>query len=269
MNVFRRGSNFSKQLAAIRAQTHKVHKIFVWENGADESDAQPGVIVMRSSENLGVWARFAAGLNAETDFLWVIDDDTIPGARWLENALATFQEHPGVIGSRGLRFHTPHSYTLYEEFGPNNPNSQVEQVDIVGHNWIFPRSWLAFFWTELGNRFENPLAGEDIHLSFAVKKHLGLGTFVPPHPNSDPSLWGELPDSKFDGKGSEAISQNPKSMRRFELAYAHYIDQGFEPMCIEKGAADNGLLSVQAKLVSRFPYLSQRVAQRLGIRKKR
>lgn len=268
MNVFKRGRNFADQLRAIQTQTHKVEDILVWENGEDAADPRESLTIIRSNKNLGVWARFAAALNTSSDFVWVIDDDTIPGPLWLENALGTFKTSPGVIGSRGLRFRSQHSYTLYDEFGPNNPSSDIQPVDIVGHNWIFPREWLGLFWTEYANKFDSPLAGEDIHLSFAVKKHLGLQTFVPPHPEHDTARWGELPDTKFSGRGRESISQNPKSMLRFEKAYAHYIDLGFSPLCLTTGMELSITEQMEAKLISRFPHTIQSIAGFLNLKKR-
>ena len=236
LNVFRRGANFQLQLEAIKGQTYKVEEILVWENGVDSVAIDPLLESKhaRSETNLGVWARFAFALNAKSDFVWIIDDDVIPGTQWLENAMSTFDSHNGVIGSRGLRFRGDISYSLYDEYGAHNPNGEVEQVDIVGHNWLFPRRWLSVFWQEYGNAFNSDLAGEDIHLSFAVQKHLGLGTFVPPHPSDRREMWGELQsESLFDGTDKSAISKQSKSLRRFENAYRHYIKLGFRPLVHE------------------------------------
>jgi len=272
LNVFRRGKNLEKQLKAIENQSHKVDEIIIWENGEDQTPANlvGWTHLARSAKNLGVWARFAFALNGKADFIWMIDDDTIPGARWLENALATFAETPGVIGSRGLRFRSQHSYTLYDEVGPNAPNSTIEAVDIVGHNWVFPRVWLGYFWAEYPSRFPGELAGEDIHLSYAVKKHLGLGTFVPPHPTDKKELWGEIQDEnepEFNGRDSAAISQNPASMRRFELAFKHYIEKGFTLLSAGNEGEFRFFTDMAAKSIARFPSASQRLARALRFRK--
>lgn len=274
MNIFRRGPNFADQISAIRSQTHKVSEILVWENGADKSGFElsqdQSVWGARASRNLGVWARFSFALNSKSDFVWVIDDDSIPGPMWLESVLDEFAKAPGVYGSRGLRFFGTSSYSLYEEFGPNKNNSKTEQVDIVGHNWVFPRSWLQYFWAEYGNAYSSDLAGEDIHLSFAVQKHLGLGTFVPPHPPSNQDVWGEVPKlAKLDGASSEAISRQPKSLKRFEDAYSHYISLGFEPML---GQSEKNLLArlayeAQSAGLRRAPNLVHKIARALRISK--
>ena len=275
MNVFRRGSNFDDQIAAIKSQTHRVSEILVWENGSDrsgfENSEDQSVWGARASKNLGVWARFAFALNTKSEFVWVIDDDSIPGPRWLESVLSEFSKSPGVYGSRGLRFYGTSSYSLYEEYGALRNSSITEQVDIVGHNWVFPRDWLQYFWAEYGNAFPSDLAGEDIHLSYAVQKHLGLGTFVPPHPPSNLEVWGEVPNvAKLDGASNEAISKQPRSLKRFESAYSHYISLGFKPMIdqSEKQVISRLVYEAQAVGLRSAPHLIHKLARALKITKR-
>lgn len=232
LNVYKRSENLQAQLGAIAAQTLPVSETLIWENGEEISAKPFEALRARSDSNLGVWARFAFALNSNSEFVWIIDDDAIPGPGWLESAIRTHKRTGGLVGSRGLRFRTKSSYTLYEEFGPNSPNDQVEEVDIVGHNWVFPREWLGVFWAEIGSRFHNIRAGEDIHLSYATQKHLGVGTFVPPHPANNRTIWGEQPAAEAHfGRDEHAISRSMESMKKFEDAYAHYIRRGFQPMC--------------------------------------
>lgn len=273
MNVFKRPENFESQLAAIRRQTHPVNQVMVWINGDAElkSEVTKNLIIGRCSENLGVWARFAFALTAKSDFVWLIDDDTIPGDHWLESALSSFQAQPGVIGSRGLRFAGKESYLIYSEMGPSSANETIQEVDIVGHNWIFPRTWLSIFWAEYSNAMPSEISGEDIHLSFSIKKHLGLGTFVPPHPREQKAIWGELSDlPDADGTDSAAISRSPGALAKFEKAYKHYIRLGFTPLAVQTTRP----VSVRSKtwvigtFASRFPAALQWLAKFLGVKKR-
>jgi hypothetical protein len=269
LNVFRRSKNFQSQVDAIEAQSVCVNEILVWENGEDSIKDSRIDVHARSSSNLGVWARFTYALNASSDYVWVIDDDSIPGKRWLESAIHTQKLTGGLVGSRGLRFRTKSSYTLYDEFGPNNPSSEIHEVDIVGHNWFFPREWLGAFWSLYPDRFPGGLAGEDIHLSFAVQKVLGAGTFVPPHPIDDRTLWGEQPASEAEfGSDEAAISRNPRSMKKFEDAYAHYIGRGFAPMCTRDKEHQPGVSDrLAARMIAANPSFAQRLTQVIGLRK--
>jgi len=230
LNVFKRPESFNLQLGAVLNQTVKPNQIFVWENG--EASVPSGLardlIHVRSSRNLGVWSRFALALNSNADYICILDDDTIPGRRWVENCLASMRQKEGLYGARGLRFESKYSYSLYEEFGVHNPNDSVEIVDIVGHAWFFRREWLAAYWGEYINAFDEALAGEDMHFSFALQKTLGLPTLVPPHPQNNLEFWGSLPDTaKRLGTSNVAISKSPRAMDKFERALRHYRSKGF------------------------------------------
>lgn len=269
LNVYKRSANLSSQLEAIKSQTVPVKEILIWENGEETSNSNFNGIRARSDSNLGVWARFAFALNASSEFVWLIDDDAIPSPGWLESALRTHKLTGGVIGSRGLRFRTSSSYTLYEEFGPNKPHDQLQEVDIVGHNWILPRDWLGVFWSEIGNRFNDTMAGEDIHLSYAAQKHLGVGTFVPPHPANDRSIWGEQPAEEADfGQDNHAISRSTASMRKFEQAYAHYIGHGFKPLCLRSESSKERTWDrMMGAAVRSNPRFAHKLARLLGLTK--
>lgn len=230
LNVFKRSANFSMQVAAVRAQTIPPVEILVWENGEETvADLRvEEIVVARANRNFGVWSRFAFALNASGDYILILDDDTIPGKKWIENCLSTIKTHPGLLGTRGLRFSSKYSYAGYSEVGLYSPNQEIERADIVGHAWFFRRELLAAFWAEYPNRFPEALSGEDIHFSFAIQKVLGLNTFVPPHPPNDIEMWGSKPDLAKDlGSDKVAISKEMGSLEKFEKAYSHYISLGF------------------------------------------
>lgn len=272
LNVFKRSKSLAQQLAAIKAQSVPVNKILVWENGVESvPDAlREGLIIARASENLGVWARFAYALNADTEFILMLDDDTIPGSRWVENCLNTMALTPGLLGTRGLIFVEPSSYSINLEAGVHSPNAEVTEVDIVGHAWFFKREWLAAYWAEYAVKFPEALAGEDIHFSFAIQKNLGLPTLVPPHPIGDLSMWGSQPESAVSlGTSQDAISKGVGAMRKFERALRHYRKQGFSVLA-ERGN-DYRFARRYPKLVyalvARFPGATHKFARFALVRK--
>lgn len=265
LNVFRRSRHFSAQLKAIQEQSVRPREILVWENGEEEvpEDLREFVTVARASRNFGVWARFAYALNATSEFICVIDDDTIPGKEWLKNCLSTFAQTPGLLGTRGLTFESANNYSINRESGVYAANEWTTQVDIVGHSWFFPREWLAAYWAEYSTKFDNPLAGEDIHFSYAIQKHYSLPTLVPPHRKSHPEEWGSDPRfAREIGEEAVAISKGAKAMQVFENALQHYRKLGFK-MMIEKEDSQELPSFRYPKWVylfaSKFPTLSHRL----------
>jgi len=264
LNVYKRSSVFKDQLNAIKKQTVSPLEILVWENGNETvpPELRDGLIIARANHNFGVWARFAYALNASGDFIFVLDDDTIPGKRWVENCLQTIKETPGLLGARGVIFDNKYSYSMNQDVGIYMPNEETTQVDIVGHSWFFKKEWLYKFWSYADKKFENELAGEDIHFAYVMQKSLGLPTLVPRHPIQDMNLWGADPKlSKLYGSGSESISVSPSSLNKFENALKHYRSIGFVTL-VEK---DNKSKSKHSDLfyimVQKFPQLMHSIAK--------
>ena len=201
LNGYKRPHTLRRQLKAVKNQSLSPSEILLWRNDADSHvidlkfllGPKRGFRTANSSQNFGVWARFAYALMAKSHFICVIDDDTIPGSRWLENCLSSYTEQPGLLGTIGVRFDSAAGYDgKQKRIGWDNPNERMEKVDIVGHSWFFPKEYLQFFWRE----FPHPIplsAGEDIHFSYTLQKFAGIGTFVPPHPTDRPELWGSQP----------------------------------------------------------------------------
>ena len=222
LNVYKRLDNLPIQLDAIQSQTIKPKEILIWQNKGNLELPEKffnKAYVSVNNKNYGVWARFAFALNAKTEYVCIFDDDTIPGERWFENCIDTMKNFEGLLGTRGLKFKSKKRYTPNIGFGWDNPNSKVEKVDIVGHSWFFKREWLGAFWRELPPINSSVIAGEDIHFSYAIQKHLGLGTYVPPHPLNEPELWGS--NSKLAvllGNDNEGISNKEDSIKKFNTS---------------------------------------------------
>lgn len=210
LNGYKRPYTLKQQYDAITNQTVKPAKIMLWKNGTDNDsefpyDQCPGMIISRCSENLGVWARFAFGLMARTKYVCFFDDDTIPGSRWFENCLSTMSTYRGCLTTKGLIFDSPNGYGGgWSDFGWNTPNSKIQPVDLPGHAWFMERDWLSEFWREIPDP-KYWRCGEDIHVAYVLQKYLGLGTYVPPHPIDDTSLWGATPDLS-QGYGGDSQS---------------------------------------------------------------
>jgi glycosyltransferase involved in cell wall biosynthesis len=263
LNVYKRSEIFEQQLRAVRNQSIPPSEILVWENGTERvpNEFREDLIITRAGKNFGVWARFAYALNAKGEFVCIFDDDTIPGERWLENCLATMKLSPGLLGTRGVIFDSPHAYSMHVDVGVHEANLITKQVDIVGHSWFFKKSWLAQFWGSFDMRFPEDIAGEDIHFSFAMQKYLNLPTLVPPHPPSDLTLWGSNPElARRFGSGEEAISRSSESLKRFENALQHYRKLGFKTMS-EIGDYKSRYPKIVYLFIRQFPQTSHNLAK--------
>ena len=99
----------------------------------------------------------------------------------------------------------------HTRYGWPSSNTSTVEVDLVGHSWFFRREWLTKFWNDLPPVSGFDFMGEDMHLSFAVQRYLGISTYVPPHPTDDREMWGSTMPQR--GVDVNAISMTGKASR--------------------------------------------------------
>lgn len=217
LNGFKRPHTLREQYEAIKNQTVQDFEIFLWINLVDKRSLQFDQDIINdcnsiiSNTNFGVWGRFTAALNARTKYVCVIDDDTIPGKKWLENCYNTLKTHYGVLSTRGALMNSGHDLNYpapnsYQAIGWCSQNENVTRVDMGCHSWFFEKEWLRGFFAEMPEVF--PMRyGEDMHLSYSAKKHFDINTYIPPHPKNDLDLWGSMPETAQNyGTDQAAVS---------------------------------------------------------------
>lgn len=189
LNSYRRHHLLEEQVQAIKNQTVPVKDIWVWVNEDDIDNNSPSfeelkkmdVKIFKSNFNWKFYGRFSASMLARTKFVALFDDDTIPGKRWLENCLKTYEKKPGILGGVGVRLKGS-QYKNHTRIGWSHPNSKVEEVDLVGHAWFLKKDVLQYLWREEPITWDN---GEDIQLSYLAQKYGGVKTYVPPQIDND------------------------------------------------------------------------------------
>lgn len=233
LNVYKRPQMLESQLNALTSQTYPVSEVLIWNNG---NSIEISSILEKydfkfkyaySHTNLGVWARFSFALNAENEFLCIFDDDVIPGNKWIENCMTSFESQPGIYGARGLKFDDKMKYTPNTKVGWAYPNGGITRVDIVGHAWFFKTEWLSHYWGQTDIREMQMHSGEDMQLSFALQKAIGVGTYVPPHPAHDTALWGNINGDNQISSDTNAISLKPGAFEKFDTALKKLRKRGF------------------------------------------
>jgi glycosyltransferase involved in cell wall biosynthesis len=245
LNAFKRQQYLKQQINCVQSQTVPASRVLIWNNGEELSLHGYGdkVMIANNSHNLGVWSRFAYAINAETEYVCILDDDTFPAPRFFESCLQQMGREPALLGARGLRFLSASRYHPFVSFGWDAPNEQAEVVDIVGHAWFFKREWLGVFWRELPPLGTSRLVGEDMHFSFMLQKHLGIRTMVPPHPVAEPAIWGSDPELAMRlGTSKEAVSQGEEALSKFDKALRHCTSHGFGLCKDEAEMAPSGVV---------------------------
>jgi hypothetical protein len=235
INIFKRPHVLDNQIEAIKNQSIPPKYIFIWNNGNADIDLTKYkndclFKVFDSNYNSGVWSRFLISQLADTEYVCIFDDDTIPGNNWFKNCIDSMNKREALYGTIGVIFKHNNYYETLKRYGwdstNNGNNSNIKPVDIVGHAWFFKKAWINYFNREPPMVNEYYCVGEDIHFSFMLQKYANISTCVPPHPSSDMSLFGSIPKTAWehgcDGNGHSG------HIISFHKPFNHALSNGFK-----------------------------------------
>ena len=228
LNGYNRPQNLPIQLEALRTQSVAPKDVMLWYNKGDvPQQAVSGYVkTANCNHNFKFHGRFAFALLAQTEYIAIFDDDTIPGKDWFKNCLDTYKTHPGILGSAGVRLHD-NVYAHHDKIGGNGlKNNSITEVDLVGHAWFFHRDCLRRFWAYDPISWEN---GEDIQFSFLNQKS-GLKTYVPPHPESNRDLWGSINSNLGVDNVANSVKHGHEHSRVRHQLVVDCINLGWKPL---------------------------------------
>ena len=208
LNSYRRPYNLKMQIEALKAQTIKPKEIWLWVNAHEDnknfdySDLEFDK-VFNNDYNWKFYGRFAGALLADTEYVAIFDDDTVPGSKWFENCLNTMKTHEGILGSAGILLNDKF-YVQHDRCGWPTHNKETTEVDLVGHAWFFKRDWLQYLWKEKPPTWDN---AEDIQFAYSAQKYGNIKTYCPPHPPEDREMHGSILGNEL-GIDNKATSTN-------------------------------------------------------------
>ena len=213
LTTYNRPHLLNEQIQAIQSQTID-SKIMVWMNKGKKPFniiEDNNIIVSQCSHNMKFHSRFSFALNAQTEYVALFDDDTIPGPKWFENCINSIKKKDGIYGSVGIEL-TGNGYSPRKRHGWPSQNKEITQVHLVGHAWFMKTDYLKYLWYERPASFDN---GEDIQLSYLAKKYAGINTYVPPHPKDQKELWGSIKAVEYgaDDNASYKVNKNHPIIR--------------------------------------------------------
>lgn len=202
LNCYKRLNYLEEQIQAIENQTVKPSDIWIWYNNPEDGSQinlneklQGRYKVIQSNHNFNFFGRFSLATLAQTEYIAIFDDDTIPAPKWFELCLETMnQVNDGILGGAGVKLINNHSYEPHQKIGWNGDKyDSVTEVDLVGHAWFFKKSSLKYFFMEEPYSWDN---AEDMHFSAMAQKYGNLKTYVPgigKHmPSYNPSIKGRV-----------------------------------------------------------------------------
>ncbi|XVF46319.1 hypothetical protein PTKIN_Ptkin03bG0018100 [Pterospermum kingtungense] len=214
LNHFKR-KTLCSQLDALLQQTLPFHHVWVLSFGSPnekslkrivESYNDTRISFISSSYDFKYYGRFQMALQTESDLVYILDDDMIPGKKMLQilsHMAGTDKYKNSVLGSIGriLPFRqkdfTFPSYRKFKskEAGLYLPDpayditvDKIVQVDFLSSSWFLSAEHVKALFIETPFTF---MTGEDLHLSYQIQKYRNAGSFVLPVDPNDKETWGD------------------------------------------------------------------------------
>lgn len=232
LNIYKRVDYLEKQIKSLLAQTQPITERIVRVNDTSRRSEYleiidkyiPQATVMESNKNLWVRSRFFAAFNAQSEYIFVVDDDIIPGKYRLENCIASMEYKEWIYWSRWSIFNSlteRRDRQMITE--SHNRPKEITRVDISWHSRLFKRSRLPAMFMEFPEEFY-PTAGEELWISYMAQR-VCIYTYIPPmtedketRGNKEPSLW------------IDAVANYNTEKDNYQKFYEFCIKDGFNPM---------------------------------------
>lgn len=195
LTVWKR-DHLREQIEALLAQTVLPENIWVIQcmrhvSVDDTLKSYPNVKYFQSDEDLKYFSRFSIGIHVRTEFTWVLDDDIIPSANWIEKCIRTSREHNSIVSSNGRIIPKDDFYPerikgpgYIDRFfiGDSKSRESVNLceadtvIDFPCSSFFFRTEWLRHFWGIWPVTLET---AEDIHFAASCKIRGNIHTVVP------------------------------------------------------------------------------------------
>lgn len=185
LTVWKR-NHLEEQLQALLGQTVVPSHIWIQQS---QHHVDVSVIVDKYKDrvcyscwenNPGVFGRFESVIQVETPYIFIIDDDMIPGEMFIENALSTCKRLNAIISPHGRLLSSDACQTkIFVGDGYQFQHSfclEDTEVDFGNNAWFFKKEWISYFLSKTPLYRNN---GEDIHFSAMCKLLGNIPTYVP------------------------------------------------------------------------------------------
>lgn len=260
LSIYRRPQYLKEQIDAILNQTILPQDIFIWINKHEDNEEfvnkklyplldsyeYSNFRVIKNDYNWKYHGRFSIAQMAQSEYVCVFDDDTIPGKKWFENCIKSMRIKNGLMGSIGEIYSiSPENHVyVYSAEGWRTNNHKIKRVDVVGHSWFFRKEWLKYLWAEEPVTWD---VCEDIQFSYCLQKYGGIYSYVPPQPVEDLDLCGSLKGYEYGGDEVASYILHTDEWRgvgtiRYKV-YAEYIHQKNMELALQNSRMKNETMS--------------------------
>lgn len=245
LSTFERPQMLRRQVQYLAAQTMGAEVLAVVANAGtvphDHQMLSPtsGLVSIVHNMNLGPWARFIDARKFPTKYLAILDDDVLPGPKWIEACIERLEEAEKsgegtyCISPTGEIFQSDSSQDSYR-VGPLSPRPEEMEVDVGKQGWVFRRDLLDLF--DAFPRNPDQRVGWDLHFAAACQSK-GILTIVLPYEIGNKAAWGAIEPPSTERSLSQQIDeQGAQGGKNYayvrDEAYRFYRAQGWTPQCV-------------------------------------
>ena len=180
------------QIESIEEQTIDSDISLIWHNDEPYNLEYPATIYKSGRDKFNsLYGRFYNSLHIKTPYVFIVDDDILPGKKYLERCIEYSKsvEDNVVISTFGVTVN-PDNITYYDvrRTGVDTFLNTPLQVDMGGEGWFMKTELLQHF---LRGSIIEPSNGEDLHFSFSLH-NVGIPIVVLDKDKKDKDTWQDL-----------------------------------------------------------------------------
>ena len=211
LTVTDRFSYLESQLQALENQTVDSDIFIHWNTDKEYTYNYPALIYTNQHKRAPLYNRFFNSLQFLTPYVFICDDDILPGKKYLERCINFVESNNACIVSYGMIFAEEETqYKVKERIEHRNYLSTPKRVNMGGQGYFFKTDLLYDY---VKYKTFDMSTGEDIHLGFICHK-LNLPTYVLNSDKSNKDTWQDLTEGQ---RGIDNVAQwkdlNHKSSR--------------------------------------------------------
>ena len=189
LTVTDRKEYLDSQLKAIEDQTIKSDIIIHWNNQSEYNLKYPSLIYRNNHKSAPLYNRFVSSLNITTPYLFICDDDILPGKNYLERCLNFSKNKNVCIVSCGMDFYEGETeYNVSKRISQDIFLKSPTQVSMGGQGYFFKTNLLKEY---CNTKIHDTLSGEDIHLAYVCWKN-NILTYVLDKDENNKDTWQDL-----------------------------------------------------------------------------
>jgi len=227
LTVFDRHNYLESQIESIKDQTVDSDIFMIWRNNIKYNLDYPAIIYRNESNHFNsLYGRFYNSMHITSPYVFILDDDIIPGKRYLERCVKFSQKNNDrvVVCTYGVNFNERETkYNVSSRFNHDIFLNEPSQVHMGGQGWFMKTELLKYF------LYQPPIdlsTGEDLHFSFCLYKN-NIPIYVLDKDKKDKSTWHDLGSGKR-GSDDKAQWKQPNHKPARDRLVSKYASMGWE-----------------------------------------